>query len=296
MVVITLTDTPPKIRGDLSKWLLEVNTGVYVGNVSTRVREKLWERVCANLKNGRATMVYNASNEQKMDFRVYNSAWEPVDYEGLKLIRHPITGCGQKQENSLTEKGFSKAAKNVRARKMTDARRGHDMFSEYIVIDLETTGLSYEKDHIIEMAALRISDGEVAEEFSKLIKIEDPLPESVVQLTGITNEMINKNGEPIDTVLGQFIEFIQSEAIVGFNTAFDLNFIQTACRSLGISMQWDFKVIDTLKIAKRKIRGISDYKLNTLGKYFDMDVSGLHRALKDCYLTYGLYEKLNEIN
>lgn len=72
MTVVVLTDCPPKLRGDLTKWLLEINTGVYVGNLSARVREELWTRICENLKTGRATMVFRASNEQKMDFRVHN--------------------------------------------------------------------------------------------------------------------------------------------------------------------------------------------------------------------------------
>ena len=55
MIVVTLTDCPPKLRGDLSKWLFEINNGVYVGNLSTRVREELWERICGNLSSGRAT-------------------------------------------------------------------------------------------------------------------------------------------------------------------------------------------------------------------------------------------------
>lgn len=85
-----MTDCPPQLRGDLSKWLCEINTGVYVGQVSQRVREALWIRVCENLKNGRATMVYSTNGEQKMDFRVHNTAWEPVDFDGLKLMRRPL--------------------------------------------------------------------------------------------------------------------------------------------------------------------------------------------------------------
>ena len=85
-----MTDCPPRLRGDLSKWLQEINTGVYVGNVSGRVRDAIWDRVCENLKNGRATMVFSANNEQRMDFRVHNSGWVPVDYEGLQLIRRPL--------------------------------------------------------------------------------------------------------------------------------------------------------------------------------------------------------------
>ena len=53
-----MTNCPPRLRGDLSKWLCEINTGVYVGNVSSRVRDAVWDRVCQNLKNGQATLVY----------------------------------------------------------------------------------------------------------------------------------------------------------------------------------------------------------------------------------------------
>ena len=56
MVVVTLTDCPPKLRGDLTKWLMEINTGVYVGKVSARIREMLWTRICENLSQGRAIM------------------------------------------------------------------------------------------------------------------------------------------------------------------------------------------------------------------------------------------------
>ena len=86
MIVLTLMDCPPALRGDLTKWLQEVNTGVYVGQVSARVRDGIWERVCENAKSGRATMVFSANNEQRMDFRVHNTSWEPIDFDGLKLI------------------------------------------------------------------------------------------------------------------------------------------------------------------------------------------------------------------
>ena len=62
MIVLTMTNCPPKLRGDLSKWLLEINTGVYVGNVNARVSELIWKRVCENIKNGQATLVFPANN------------------------------------------------------------------------------------------------------------------------------------------------------------------------------------------------------------------------------------------
>lgn len=77
-------------RGDLTKWLIEIDTGVFVGNLSARVRDSLWERVCANIKTGTAAMAYGVNNEQKLDFRVHNSAWEPVDFDGIKLVRRTL--------------------------------------------------------------------------------------------------------------------------------------------------------------------------------------------------------------
>ena len=63
MVVITMNSCPPKLRGDLTKWLFEIHTGVYVGQVNAKVREMLWGRVCQNIKDGQAVMVYSFANE-----------------------------------------------------------------------------------------------------------------------------------------------------------------------------------------------------------------------------------------
>jgi CRISPR-associated protein Cas2 len=116
MLVLTLTDCPASLRGDLTKWLLEINTGVFVGQVSARVRENLWERVCGSVKSGRATMVYSAKNEQRLDFRVHNSIWEPIDYDGIKLMLRPSPSRIKKQASLRL--GYSKASKFRAVKKM----------------------------------------------------------------------------------------------------------------------------------------------------------------------------------
>ena len=70
MVVIVLTACPVGLRGDLTRWLLEISPGVFVGHLDARVREKLWERIVELSKNGRAIMVYSARNEQHLAFKV----------------------------------------------------------------------------------------------------------------------------------------------------------------------------------------------------------------------------------
>ena len=179
MIVVTLTDCPPKLRGDLSKWLCEINTGVYVGSVSSRVRDALWERICENLKNGRATMVFSTNTEQGMDFRVHNTTWQPVDLDGIKLMRRPKP---QAQTTGLGE-GFSKAAQFAKVRRIESARArsAAAAMQDYTVIDIETSGLYPETDEIIELGALRIRDGAIAAEYAALVKNSRPIPEDVVR-------------------------------------------------------------------------------------------------------------------
>lgn len=114
MIVITVTDCPPSLKGDLSKWLMEVNTGVFVGKVSSRVRDKLWARVQETIKTGRATMVYSMRNEQKMDFKVHNAQWEPIDFDGIKLVLRPSAARIKKLSNVRI--GYSSASKRRKAR------------------------------------------------------------------------------------------------------------------------------------------------------------------------------------
>jgi CRISPR-associated protein Cas2 len=91
MLILSLTDCPTALRGDLTKWLLEINAGVFVGNVSARVRQQLWQRVCSVITSGQATMVYPAQNEQRFAFQTHQSAWEIIDFDGVKLVRRPST-------------------------------------------------------------------------------------------------------------------------------------------------------------------------------------------------------------
>jgi CRISPR-associated protein Cas2 len=109
MVVITLSNCPASLRGDLTKWLVEIDTGVFVGRISARVRDNLWERIKDSIKQGRAILVYSTRNEQRMDFRVHNSDWEPIDFDGIKLMLRPSPARMKKQ--GTLRLGYSKASK-----------------------------------------------------------------------------------------------------------------------------------------------------------------------------------------
>ncbi len=293
MTVIVLTDCPPKLRGDLTKWLLEISTGVYVGKVNARVRDELWVRVCDNLKKGRATMVYRTNNEQGMDFRIHNAIWEPVDYDGIKLVRRPNMARTAEKEKNLLKPGFSKAAKQQMARRGISSGKNKKQETSYCVFDIETTGLNAAKDEMIEIAAIRVQNGEQKEELSILIQPAVSVPDEVQKLTGLTDELLKQQGIPIYDALIKFKEFIGTDPIVCHNASFDYRFLLAACQKCGIPLIRN-GITDTLQLARRRVKGVENYKLSTLAKHFGVSEAQEHRALSDCKITYGIYINLKE--
>lgn len=108
MLVLILTAVPPGLRGHVSRWLVEISPGVFIGSVSHRVRELLWEQTIANVKDGRAIMAFPAPTEQGYDFRVHGHHWTPVDFDGLQLIMRP--NSSQKRERAAQRSGWSRAS------------------------------------------------------------------------------------------------------------------------------------------------------------------------------------------
>ncbi|MFT3797945.1 type I-E CRISPR-associated endoribonuclease Cas2e [Microbacterium sp.] len=117
MVVIVLSACPPGLRGYLTRWLLEISAGVFVGAVSKRVRELLWKRIVEMVRTGRAIMVFPARNEQRLEFLVHGHHWEPVDVDGIMLMLRPAAEQrGRESEtagmaDTSRRTGWSKAAR-----------------------------------------------------------------------------------------------------------------------------------------------------------------------------------------
>lgn len=164
--------------------------------------------------------------------------------------------------------------------------------TSYVVFDIETTGLSYTADKIIEIAAIKHS-GEQTSEFQEYVYIADPIPAKITSLTGITNETL-KDASPIDVVLPKFLSFIANHTLVGHNIkSFDLLFINRACSNLGLPPVKN-KVIDTLPLARKKLPNLGNYKQTTLCSYFGIDTSHAHRALSDCHMCDQVYRSLTD--
>lgn len=90
MIVMILEKVPASVRGELSRWLVEPHTGVFVGHVSAMVRDKLWEKCCNAVRGGGVIQVWSTNNEQRFDMRMWgHTDREIVDFEGVKLIQIP---------------------------------------------------------------------------------------------------------------------------------------------------------------------------------------------------------------
>ena len=293
MIVITLTDCPPKLRGDLTKWLMEINTGVYVGNLSARVREQIWERVCQNIKSGRATMIYSANGEQGMSFKVHNSTWEPIDYEGIKLMRRPIPGKANSTYQHQMDIPYSDTAKMLQLKNIKKAQIKNDIAGNYVVADIETTGLDPFKHEIIEIGLLKVMGWNVIEELNLFISIGTTIPNEIENLTGINNEMLQKQGIPLKIALEKMKAFIETSPLLFHNARFDYGFFKVACKNSDVKL-FTNRTIDTLPLARRKYSTMQDYSLISLAKHCNINTENAHRAIKDCYMTHQLYIKLNE--
>lgn len=122
MIVMVLSACPAGLRGDLTKWLLEISPGVFVGQGSARVRGLLWERVTELSKDGRAIMVYSSDGEQRLRFKVHRHDWTPIDLDGLTLMKRPATpGSGPTRR-----RGWSVASRQKSARQSSWRRQSRN--------------------------------------------------------------------------------------------------------------------------------------------------------------------------
>ncbi|MFQ6197746.1 type I-E CRISPR-associated endoribonuclease Cas2e [Streptomyces sp. NPDC000405] len=120
MTVIVLTNCPSGLRGFLTRWLLEISPGVFLGSPSARVRDILWDEIRTYSGRGRALLAYRTDNEQGYTFRTHDHAWHPTDHEGLTLLHRPATpnpagsSAQPAPQNQTPRQGWSRAARRRR--------------------------------------------------------------------------------------------------------------------------------------------------------------------------------------
>ena len=165
--------------------------------------------------------------------------------------------------------------------------KGQDIDTEYCVFDLETTGISANNEKITEIGAIKIKNGEVIDTFECFVNPEKPIPERVVEITHITNDMV-KDAETIDTVLPKFLDFIGDSVLVAHNAEFDVGFIR---HNASIQqLKFDNTYIDTLKLAKDLFPDYKKYKLGIIADKLGIRVDVAHRALDDVKTLVQVFE------
>lgn len=183
------------------------------------------------------------------------------------------------------------SSKNKRSQKGNSLQ---DFASNFVAIDIETTGLDPAHDHIIEIAAVKVQNDEVIDSFSSLINPHTEISDFISQLTGITNQNLSTAPE-IKSVLESFYNFIGTDILLGHNIHFDINFLYDNFEKyLSVPLRNDF--VDTLRMSRKLIKNLDSHKLSSLVNYFNLNVSTAHRALADCQTTIQLYSKLKDLS
>lgn len=163
-----------------------------------------------------------------------------------------------------------------------------------VVFDLETTGLDSEVNEIIEIGAVKIKNGVISERFSSFSKPDDEIPDEVIKLTGITNEMVS-DAPKIENVINDFYNFTKGCILSGHNVlGFDIKFVRREGDKLGLN--FDHRIIDTLVEARTSGYKFSNFKLGTICKELNISLVDAHRAWNDALATAKVLLKFNEIN
>ncbi len=168
------------------------------------------------------------------------------------------------------------------------------MFEDsFVIVDLETTGLSAQNAEIIEIGAIKVVDNKVVDTMDVFVRPSRPLPWFTTNLTGITNEMVEE-GLSCEEALRVFDEFSGDLRLMAHNAKFDMSFINRYMeQKLGKKPRQD--TMDTLVLSRNILKGLPNYKLGTLANHFNIDYSGAHRSLRDCEITLDVYNNIRKV-
>ena len=169
--------------------------------------------------------------------------------------------------------------------------KGQSLDTTYCVLDLETTGFSFRTEKITEIGIMKVKNGEVIDEFECFVNPEKPIPQRVVEVTHITDDMV-KDAETIDKVLPKVLEFVGDSVIVAHNADFDVGFLKYNAKQLGLSLENTY--LDTLRLAKELFPDYKKYKLGVIAENLGIEVLVAHRALDDVDTTVKVFKVMIE--
>lgn len=167
--------------------------------------------------------------------------------------------------------------------------KGQGIQGNYVVFDLETTGIGAKSNQIIEIGAVKVEDGKIGETFSTFVNPLRPIPYPVQQLTGIDDTMVS-DARTIQEVLPEFIQFCEGCVMVAHNASFDMGFIEQKAKEQEI--ETDYTVIDTVSVARALLPDLKRYKLDTVAKRLGVSLENHHRAVDDATATAEIFVRM----
>lgn len=167
--------------------------------------------------------------------------------------------------------------------------RGQNLDDTYVVFDIETTGLSKEKEMITEIGAVKVADGKIIDRFSTFVNPQRPISAEITKLTGITDDMV-KDAPTIENVLPEFLKFCEDTVLVAHNASFDTGFIRIAAERAGLG-ELHHTIVDTLELARALLPELSKHKLDIVCEHLGVTLNGHHRAVNDAEATAEVFIK-----
>jgi len=206
------------------------------------------------------------------------------------------TYCDLKKDAKKNDKEFDfKVIYGVEAYLVDDLKdmisnpKGQTIEDTYVIFDLETTGLSPVSDKIIEIGAVKVTNGKIVDRFSTFVNPQRPISFEIEKLTGINDNMVI-DAPLIEDVLPKFLEFCDGAVMVAHNADFDMSFIHNKSREMGVEKE--YTVVDTVTMAQYLIIGLGKYTLDAVAKALQVQLINHHRAVEDAECTALIFLKL----
>ena len=163
------------------------------------------------------------------------------------------------------------------------------MISDYIAIDLETTGIRLSKDKIIEVGLLKVKDSQIIDTFSCVINPDMPVDDKILELTKISENEL-RNAKRIYEVINHIVDFCEDYVLLGHNTIFDYSFVKKEANRVGL--EFEKRGIDTYKLCKKVLPENVRKNLTDACSYFGIERKNSHRAFSDAFYTHVLFQEI----
>ncbi|MEC1387074.1 type I-E CRISPR-associated endoribonuclease Cas2e [Aerococcus viridans] len=266
MTVITVRNAPNSLRGDLTKWMQEISTGVYIGNFNSRIRAELWGRVIESVQGGEATLSYYARSENGYEFETYNTDRKRVDYDGIPLVLIP-TDTKMTQE---LKGGFSNASKFHKGRQMAKIHEENVQITlDFIAIDITVMN-------------------NMIREISAIKTVNDELTEFMVKIENESND-----SSELKLYLTEIVSFVEDLPIVGYDFGLEFQALNTLLSKQGLNLLPN-SVIDLVRLVKKENPFLQNYKIMTVMEAFGIENNESQSSLLNARMIIGLANKLNK--